>query len=98
MKKEDIHVTLDEGDLVISGESKTRSEVKKEDCYRLERSTGQFYRRLALPFEASANRIEADFKDGVLEVKIPRPAADPQRRRSRSRRRWLSGSSSENGN
>ena len=71
----DIQVTLDEGDLVIRGETKAESEAKKEDYYRLERSSGQFYRRLALPFEAKPEKIEANFKDGVLEVRIPQPLA-----------------------
>jgi HSP20 family protein len=76
MKKEDIQVSMDDGDLVVRGESKTESEVKDEDYYRLERVAGQFYRRLTLPFEARAEKIEANFKDGVLEVRIPRPPAE----------------------
>jgi HSP20 family protein len=83
IKKEDIQVAVDDGDLVVRGESKTESEVKEEHYYRLERSTGQFYRRLALPFDAQAEKIEANFTDGVLEVRIPRPAtakkAEPQK-------------------
>jgi HSP20 family protein len=74
IKKEDIQVTVDDGDLVVRGESKTESEVKEEHYYRLERGTGHFYRRLALPFDAKAEMIEANFGDGVLEVRIPRPA------------------------
>jgi HSP20 family protein len=74
IKKEDIQVSLADGDLVIRGERKTESEAKEEDYYRCERSYGSFYRRLPLPFEASADKIEARFADGVLEVRIPRPA------------------------
>jgi HSP20 family protein len=74
IKKEDIQITVDNGDLVVRGESKMESEVKEEDYYRLERGAGQFYRRFTLPFEAQAEKIEANFKDGVLEVRIPRPA------------------------
>jgi HSP20 family protein len=74
IKKEDVQITVDDGDLVVQGESKTENEVKEEHYYRLERGAGQFYRRLALPFDAKAEKIEANFKDGVLEVRIPRPA------------------------
>jgi HSP20 family protein len=73
IKKEDIQITVDGGDLVVRGESKMESEVKEEDYYRLERGAGQFYRRFTLPFEAKAEKIEANFRDGVLEVRIPRP-------------------------
>jgi HSP20 family protein len=76
MKKEDTQVSLDDGDLVIRGESKAESEVKEEDYYRLERTAGRFYRRVALPFEAKSDKIEANFKDGVLEVRIPKPPAE----------------------
>jgi HSP20 family protein len=74
LRKEDIQVSLDNGDLVIQGESKFESEVKEDDYYRIERSAGKFYRRLALPFEATTSKMEATFKEGVLEIKIPRPA------------------------
>jgi HSP20 family protein len=76
MKKEDIQVSVDKGDLVIRGESKAESEVKEEDYYRMERTAGQFYRRLPLPFEAKTDKIEANFKDGVLEVRIPSPPTE----------------------
>jgi HSP20 family protein len=76
IKKEDVHVAVDDGDLVVRGESKSEAEVNKEDYYRLERAAGQFCRRLTLPFDAKAEKIEANFKDGVLEVRIPRPAAE----------------------
>jgi HSP20 family protein len=74
VKKEDVAITLDDGDLVIRGESKAESEVKEEDYYRMERSYGSFYRRLPLPFEAQAEDIKASFADGVLEVTVPKPA------------------------
>jgi HSP20 family protein len=73
MKKEDIEVTLDQGDLVIRGERKAESEVTEEDYYRLERSYGSFYRRLPLGFHVTAEQIAASYHDGVLEVRIPKP-------------------------
>ncbi len=72
--KDDIEVKLDGGDLVIRGERTAESEVKEEDYYRLERSFGSFYRRLPLSFDVRAEDVKATFADGVLEVRIPKPA------------------------
>lgn len=77
-KKEDIEVTLDQGDLVIRGERKAESEVKEEDYYHMERSYGSFYRRLPLPFETTAEQIQATYSGGVLEVHIPKPRTEPK--------------------
>lgn len=73
MRKEDVHVSLEEGALLIRGERKEEKKVKDEDYFRLERSTGSFFRRMPLGFEVDPERIEAKFKDGVLEVHIPQP-------------------------
>jgi HSP20 family protein len=72
LKKEDIQVSIDEGDLIIQGQSKAENELKEEDYYRWERAAGRFYRRLGLPFETKLDKIEASFKDGVLEIRIPK--------------------------
>jgi HSP20 family protein len=74
LKKEDVQVELDDGSLVIRGESKTESEVKEDAYYRMERSVGSFYRRMPLPVEMQPEQIQATMTDGVLEVRIPRPA------------------------
>ena len=74
LKNEDVQVELDDGGLVIRGTSKTESEAKEENYYRMERSAGTFYRRLPLPFEVQPDQIKATMRDGVLEVRIPRPA------------------------
>ena len=73
VKKENVTVTLDNGDLVIRGHRQEESEIKEADYYRAERSQGEFFRRMALAFEADPKEIEAKFLDGVLEVKIPYP-------------------------
>ena len=73
MKKDEVQVFIEDGDLVLKGERKHSTEVKQEDYYRCEREYGEFYRRLALPFEADPSLIAAKFSDGVLEVKIPMP-------------------------
>jgi len=74
LKNEDVQVELDDGGLVIRGTSKSESEAKEENYYRMERSVGTFYRRLPLPFEVQHDQIKATMRDGVLEVRIPKPA------------------------
>lgn len=76
VRKEDVEVTLDQGDLVIRGERRMEHEATEESYYRMERRYGSFYRRLPLPFEVKAEQITAGFHDGVLEIRIPRPAGD----------------------
>ena len=73
LKKEDVQVELDDGDLVIRGERKAESETREEQYYRMERSVGSFYRRLPLPFEVQADQIQATMTDGVLEVRVNKP-------------------------
>ncbi|HSR52317.1 MAG TPA: Hsp20/alpha crystallin family protein [Acidobacteriota bacterium] len=73
LEKDDIEVAIQNGDLVIRGERKAEEKVEKEDYYCLERSSGNFFRRLALPFEVDVKDIDAKFKDGTLEVMIPVP-------------------------
>lgn len=74
LKKEDVQVEVEGEDLVIRGESKAESEAKDEDYYRSERSFGSFYRRMPLPAGVTPEQIQATLKDGVLEVRVPKPA------------------------
>jgi len=60
--------------LSIRGEKKTETEIKDEDYYRCERSYGSFYRSIPIPSNVDANKIEASFEDGVLEVALPKSA------------------------
>jgi HSP20 family protein len=74
MKEEDIDVSVVGDTLSIRGEKKTETEIKEEDYYRCERSYGSFYRSIPLPSNVDANKIEASFEDGVLEVALPKSA------------------------
>jgi HSP20 family protein len=69
----DVNVELDENILRISGERKSEHEEKTDGFYRLERATGRFSRSLSLPEGISADGIEANFDNGVLEVHIQKP-------------------------
>ena len=72
--REDIDVSLENGDLVIKGERRNEAEVREENYYRMERSFGSFYRRLPMPEGVQPDQISATFKDGVLEIRTPKPA------------------------
>jgi len=74
IKKDDLEVSVDDGDLVIRGERKSESKSQEQDFFRMERSYGRFYRRLPLPEGVDATKIEANFTDGVLRLRIPKPA------------------------
>ena len=72
MKREDIAITLEGDALTITGEKTRENDSKEEDYYRAERSYGKFSRSMTLPASVDANKIEASYKSGVLEVKIPK--------------------------
>lgn len=72
MKKEDIEVNLSENTITISGKKERQEKVEKKDYYRLERSYGSFKRSFHLPSGVQSDRAKANFKDGVLEVRIPK--------------------------
>jgi len=72
MKKEDISVELIDGILKIAGEKKREEKVEKKNYYRTERSLGSFERRISLPAETQVDKAKASFKDGLLEIKIPK--------------------------
>jgi HSP20 family protein len=76
VKREDIEVTVDDGDLVIRGTRQEEQEVKEENFYRLERASGQIYRRIPLPDNVNLDAIDASLNDGVLEVTIPKSSTE----------------------
>ncbi len=72
MNKEEIEVTVTGDVVTIKGEKKKEEEVKEKDYYRRERSYGSFVRSVQLPCEVKSEQIKANFKDGVLEVRMPK--------------------------
>src|SRR5438552_13241102 len=72
MKKEDVKVTVENGVLTISGERKFEQEEKKKKYHRVERGYGTFMRSFTLPDDADFNKVNAQFKNGVLMVHVPK--------------------------
>jgi len=72
MDKENIEVNLTDHHLTIKGEKKKEEEVKEENYYRAERSYGSFLRTLELPKDVRADKVKASFKNGILEVRLPK--------------------------
>ncbi|HWP41955.1 MAG TPA: Hsp20/alpha crystallin family protein, partial [Blastocatellia bacterium] len=72
VKKEDVKVGIEDGVLSISGERKFEEETKKENYLRVERSYGAFTRSFTLPARVDSTRISAEFKDGLLQVTLPK--------------------------
>lgn len=76
VKKEDVKVTVEDGALHIAGERKFEQEQNGRRYHRIERSYGSFDRVFVLPQAIRAEAIRAEFKDGVLEVHLPKSEAD----------------------
>jgi HSP20 family protein len=72
LKREDIDVSLQDGALVISGERTIEKKAEGVHVHRQERYYGKFQRALSLPEPVAANKVKAEFKDGVLTVTLPK--------------------------
>lgn len=72
VKKEDVSVSIEHNILNIHGERKFSEETKKENYRRLERSYGEFSRSFTLPSFVDTNKVNAEFKDGMLRVSLPK--------------------------
>jgi HSP20 family protein len=72
VKKEDVKVSLEGGMLSLQGERKHEKEEKDTKFHRVERSYGHFLRRFAMPDDVDDKKIRAEFKDGVLNVHLPK--------------------------
>ncbi|MGH8314706.1 MAG: Hsp20/alpha crystallin family protein [Steroidobacterales bacterium] len=76
----EIEVTLEQGVLTIRGQRKTETREENDGLRRVERVSGQFFRRFSLPDAAAQDGVEAKYANGVLEVRIPKqPQAEPRR-------------------
>ena len=79
VKKEDVKVDVRNGILTIEGERRQEKEEKGKKFHRIERSYGRFVRRLELPTDVDDQKIAAEFKEGVLNVHLPKSATTKPR-------------------
>jgi HSP20 family protein len=80
LSEDDVRIEVRDDVLTVSGERKSEHEQKRNGYYRVERAFGGFSRSLTLPEGVDADRIEASFDKGVLEVRIPKPEERQPRR------------------
>ena len=80
LSEDDVSIEVQDNVLTISGSRQAEHERKEKGWYRLERSYGQFSRSLTLPDGVDADKVEANFDRGVLEVRVPKPEERKPRR------------------
>ena len=73
MNKDDIKVTIKNNMLRLSGERKQEEETTEKTFHRSERYFGKFCRTIQLPADIDADKIKAQYKDGVLNLTLPKP-------------------------
>jgi HSP20 family protein len=79
MAREDIDITIENFVLTITGEKKAVGDVKDEQYHHMERRYGSFSRSFSLPQTVDPNRVSAEYKNGVLTIKLPlREEAKPR--------------------
>lgn len=79
MAREEIDITVENGTLTIKGEKKLSTEVKEEQFHHVERRYGAFSRSFSLPQSVDATKVAAEYKQGVLTVRLPlREEAKPR--------------------
>ena len=80
IKQDKVNVEVVDDILTIRGEKKQEVERKNKDCYRFERAYGSFSRSIVLPKYVDAAKAKASFKDGVLELTIPKTEEAKEKR------------------
>lgn len=79
MRREDIQLTVENNTLTLRGERRRDAEVREEQFHRAERAYGAFSRSFTLPPTVDSNRVTADYKHGVLTIRLPlREEAKPK--------------------
>jgi HSP20 family protein len=77
----DLEVTLDDDMLIIAGEKRQEEEVDEGGMRLVERAFGRFRRAIQLPFEPDPNQVDAQFRDGVLTITIPKNTEQQNRQK-----------------
>ncbi len=75
MHKEDVHVTLENNVLTLRGERRFEEAVNREAYHRIERKYGEFIRIFTLPTWVEGSKVVAEFKEGMLTVRLPKNVA-----------------------
>ncbi|NBC96625.1 MAG: Hsp20 family protein [Deinococcus-Thermus bacterium] len=78
VSEEDIHLSVSDHVLTLQGEKRTEREEKGRTYYFTERAYGAFSRSFRLPPDADGDKVEAELKDGVLEITIPKHRPAPE--------------------
>lgn len=72
IKAEDLNVEVNDNSVCISGESRQEKREEKENLFHSEFQYGSFYRRIALPAGVKADEAQAEYKNGILELTMPK--------------------------
>jgi len=72
LQKEDMDVRIENGVLTLRGERKQDDEIREDTAHRMERVYGTFTRSFTLPTTVDAAKVAATYKDGILEVSMPK--------------------------
>ena len=72
MDKDQIEVQISGSELILKGEKNKEEKIEDKNYYRCERSYGAFRRAVELPVDVQADKIKASFKNGILEVRLPK--------------------------
>jgi HSP20 family protein len=75
VEKDQFKVTVEDGNLLIAGQRESEKEEKNRKYHRIERSYGSFLRSFSMPDDADGAHIKAEFKNGVLNVHLPKSEA-----------------------
>lgn len=79
-KKEDVDIDIQNNRLSISGSIKRTNEIKEENMLQKERYTGRFQRMITLPSPVSHDGVKATYKNGILEITMPKVAKDVKKK------------------
>ncbi|MGM7719260.1 Hsp20/alpha crystallin family protein [Metabacillus sp. Hm71] len=79
-KKEDVNIDIENNMLRISGSINRTNEIKEENMHRKERYVGSFHRSVSLPSPVSDEGVKATYKNGVLEVRMPKLMKDNKKK------------------
>jgi HSP20 family protein len=72
VREKEVHISVTGDVLTLKGERKWEKEIEEESYHRLERVYGKFERSVPLPVPVQADKVTATYRDGVLEIKLPK--------------------------